>query len=436
MQRKKKTFPLCGDEFRLMKEKMLSWAQQFSIFLFLDSHAYTTPYGRYECLLGADIHRRVPDNDTIPLEAIYQWHAKHKDWIFGHLSYDFKNHLEPSLSSNLPATQHFPDIFFFCPKIVCSIPTDKKSITIETLGEDPEMIYQSILQIHIQENIPPLPKLSFNLSVEASQYLQNIASLKEHIRNGDCYEINYCCESSVIAPHIDPIHLYRHLSLLSPAPFGGCYRIHEQWMLGASPERFIQKDKNIIRSQPIKGTRRRGNTTEQDQQLITELRNSIKDKAENVMITDLVRNDLAASCTPGSIEVAELFGIYTFPQVHQMISTVEGKLRPETPFTEVIRYTFPAGSMTGAPKIKVMQLTEQYEKRKRGLYAGSIGYISPGADFDFNVVIRSLFYHTETATLSYWTGGAITYDSDPMGEWEEMRLKAWALERIFAGSYI
>ena len=163
-----------------------------------------------------------------------------------------------------------------------------------------------------------------------------------------------------------------------------------------------------------------------------ELRNSIKEQAENVMITDLTRNDLSRVCETGSIRVDELYGIYTFPHVHQMISTVSGTKRGNVPFTDAIRYSFPMGSMTGAPKFKVMELIGRYEYSRRELFSGTIGYIEPGGDFDFNVIIRSLFYDESAGYLSYQTGGAITYDSNPEQEWEELRLKAWAIERIFS----
>jgi para-aminobenzoate synthetase component 1 len=203
-------------------------------------------------------------------------------------------------------------------------------------------------------------------------------------------------------------------------------------MMCASPERFITKGGDIVRSQPIKGTARRSADSAEDERLKAELRNSEKEKAENVMIVDLVRNDLAHSCDVGSIEVEELFGIYSFPRVHQMISTVRGRLRHDTPLTDAIRYAFPMGSMTGAPKHKVMQLIDRYEAAMRELFSGSVGYITPDGDFDFNVVIRSLFYNAETGYLSYQTGGAITWGSDPESEWDELRLKAAAMERIFA----
>ena len=194
----------------------------------------------------------------------------------------------------------------------------------------------------------------------------------------------------------------------------------------------MRKDGSKIISQPIKGTARRDKDAVRDEQIKQALSTDIKERAENVMIVDLVRNDLSRCAVTGSVAVEELFGIYTFPQVHQMISTVSATLKAGVPFTDAIRYSFPMGSMTGAPKYKVMQLIETYEHSARELFAGTVGYISPNGDFDFNVVIRSLFYNAATQLLSYHTGGAITYDSNAEAEWEEMRLKAWALERIFA----
>jgi len=226
--------------------------------------------------------------------------------------------------------------------------------------------------------------------------------------------------------------VFNALNALSPAPFAAYYRLDDKYMICASPERYLRKRGGNLLSQPIKGTARRDTDLVKDEQIKAELRNDIKERAENVMITDLVRNDLARCCEPGSINVDELFGVYTFPQVHQLISTVSGTMRLGVPFTDAIRYSFPMGSMTGAPKYKVMQLIDKYECSRRELFSGTVGYICPDGDFDFNVIIRSLFYNQSTKYLCYQTGGAITYDSLPEKEWDEMRLKAWALERIFS----
>jgi para-aminobenzoate synthetase component 1 len=304
-------------------------------------------------------------------------------------------------------------------------------LRLEALHGDPVAISKEIHSKDLGKSAA-LPKLSFNSRLSKEEYIQRIVALKEHIRNGDCYEINYCNEAFVEGITVNARDVFRKLNAASPAPFAAFYQNDGQFMLSASPERFIAKDGNVVRSQPIKGTARRGAYEAEDERLKEELRSSEKEQAENVMIVDLVRNDLARSCEVGSIEVEELFGIYSFPRVHQMISTVRGKLRDGVPFADAIRYAFPMGSMTGAPKHKVMQLIDLYEAARRDLFSGSVGYISPDGDFDFSVVIRSLFYNADTRYLSYQTGGAITWGSNPESEWEELRLKAAAMERIFA----
>jgi para-aminobenzoate synthetase component 1 len=202
------------------------------------------------------------------------------------------------------------------------------------------------------------------------------------------------------------------------------------YLCSASMERFLRLLGNRIMSQPIKGTRGRSVEMASDQALKLELSLSLKDRAENVMIVDLVRNDLARVCETGSIAVPELFGVYTFEHVHQMISTVEGILKPEMKLPDILRATFPMGSMTGTPKIAAMKHIEYLEDFKRSWYAGSAGYIKPGGDFDLNVIIRSLCYNHETEMISYASGGAITIDSRPEEEWEECLVKARAIEGI------
>jgi para-aminobenzoate synthetase component 1 len=264
-----------------------------------------------------------------------------------------------------------------------------------------------------------------------------IQQLKQHILRGDCYEINFCQEFFAEGVVIDPVRLYLQLSRISPNPFSAFYRLGEKWLICASPERYLQKQGNRILSQPIKGTSKRipGNSL-LDRQTKEELFLSGKDRAENVMVVDMVRNDLAKVCKEGTVKVDELYGVYSFPQVHQMISTISGELKDAVSFTEIIRATFPMGSMTGAPKKRVMELIEKYEQTRRGIFSGAIGYISPEGDFDFNVVIRSIMYNAERGYLSYLAGSGITYYSDPEKEWEECLLKAAAIKEAlsFSGS--
>lgn len=408
---------------------MLNWSKQFSILLLLDSNNYVSNHSRYECLLGAGVLSESPaPND---FDHLYDYHTEQEDWLLGHINYDYKNALEPKLSSQHDATVGFPDFFFFRPQVVCYITKDKTSFVVEAIGIGADLVYQQIMNTSadIDGNIP---QVQFERRTSKEKYIETINQLRRHIKEGDCYEINYCNQGYASGIDIDPVAVFHSLSRLSPAPFSAYYRNGDRYMMCASPERYLYKDGATVLSQPIKGTARRGSDEEQDQHIKEQLRNSIKDRAENVMITDLVRNDLARSCVTGSIRVDELFGIYTFPQVHQMISTISGALDKEVPFTDSIRYSFPMGSMTGAPKIKVMELIDRYEDTRRELFAGTVGYISPGGDFDFNVIIRSLFYNAGDKYLSYQAGGAITYDSNAENEWEEMRLKAWALEKIFA----
>lgn len=428
MQRQTATFDIAEGRYEILKKEMLNWAQQFSIFLFLDSNSYTDKYSSYECMLAIGAHEHIAFKT---LDEVQLWHGEHKDWLFGHIAYDYKNQLEEKLSSRHEEKMGFDSLYFFHPEIVCTVNRDKTKLTIESLGITPLEVYKSFL-FAMPDDGADLPKLQFTQRITKEPYLQTIDALRRHIEEGDCYEINFCNEGYCKDADVVPLHVFNALNRISPAPFAAFYRNDESYMMCASPERYLRKEGSVLMSQPIKGTARRGEDAAHDAVQKQSLQNSIKDRAENVMIVDLVRNDLARSSNTGSVQVDELFGIYTFPQVHQMISTVSSTLRTDVPFTDAIRYSFPMGSMTGAPKIKVMQLIDQYEHAARGLFSGTVGYITPEADFDFNVIIRSLFYNADDRYLSYQTGGAITFDSTPEQEWEEMRLKAWALERIFS----
>ena len=434
MQRNKASYTIAPADAGALKQRMLDWSAQFDILCFLDSNNYTSRNAEYECLLAVDAAHIVNETDAGGkdlLAALQQQHDANPDWLFGHIAYDLNNQLEPKLSSRHPVKIGFPMLSFFTPRTVCYINKPCTTLTIESF-DDPAFVYKTITAQRgtIQT---PLPQLQFARSIKKDTYLDTIDGLRKHIANGDCYEINFCTEGYCELVDIEPLRAFKALNNLSPAPFAAYYRLHDQYMMCASPERYLRKDGDALLSQPIKGTARRGSDHVQDDLIKQRLQNDIKERAENVMIVDLVRNDLARCCEVGSINVEELFGIYTFPQVHQMISTVTGTKRNDVPFTDAIRYSFPMGSMTGAPKYKVMQLIERYEHSRRELFSGTIGYITPSGDFDFNVIIRSLFYNASSRYLCYQTGGAITYDSNAEQEWEEMLLKAWALERVFGG---
>jgi len=267
--------------------------------------------------------------------------------------------------------------------------------------------------------------------LDRTEYIQKIKSLQAHILKGDCYEINFCQEFFSDSAHIDPLLVFQKLIKISPNPFSALYKINDKFLLCASPERFLVKEKTKITSQPMKGTIKRNLLDAAEDEIFKhELKKSGKDQSENVMVVDLVRNDLTRICKDDSVKVEELFSIYSYPQVHQMISTVSGDLKNDIKFSEIIKATFPMGSMTGAPKYRVMELIDQYEDQGRGIFSGSVGYISPDGDFDLNVVIRSIMYNATEEYLSYQVGSAITFYSDPKKEWEECLLKAEAIKKV------
>ncbi len=430
-KRNKAAYALTGAQAKEIKQRMLKWANQFSILLFLDSNYYPSAYSGYECLLAVGAAAVVKGDEGDMLTALMQHHKAKPDWLFGHIAYDYKNILEPKLASDHKVNVGFPSLHFFVPVTVCHLNTAQTFLTIETF-EDPEQVFRAINEADIESVQKRIPALQFTSVTGKDEYIATIEKLRKHIADGDCYEINYCTEGYCEDVVIDPMQVFNALNLLSPAPFAAYYRTADRHMMCASPERYLKKEGRTLLSQPIKGTARRDKDGTKDREIKEQLRNDIKERAENVMIVDLVRNDLARVCETGSVQVDELFGIYSFPQVHQMISTVSGTIKNDLLFTDAIRHSFPMGSMTGAPKHKVMQLIEQYENSRRELFAGTVGYITPSGDFDLNVIIRSLFYNAESRYLAYQTGGAITYDSNAEQEWEEMRLKAWALERIFS----
>ncbi|MBW0178819.1 anthranilate synthase component I family protein [Sediminibacterium sp.] len=406
---------------------MLSWVNRFNICSFLDNHLYQSGNTNLECLAACGSIAQTTDNPKFAeLDAFLQ--QQKGNWIFGHIGYDNKNQVE-TLSSIHPDAIQFPDLFFFVPAVVLKLQYDKLEISCYDQS-NPEEIYREIISV-----LPVEPAKTSSLKIESrlsrNEYIQIIQQLKQHILRGDCYEINYCQEFYATDIQIDPVSLYQQLTAISPNPFACYYKHESRHLLCASPERFLQKKGSRLISQPIKGTIQRNLLNQEaDTLLLEELKASEKDKSENVMVVDLVRNDLSKVCKEGSVKVSELFGIYSFPQVHQMISTIEGELDENVPFSSILKACFPMGSMTGAPKKRVMELIEQYEKTKRGLYSGAVGYIDPNGDFDFNVVIRSILYNAANQYLGYQVGGGITFYSDPEKEYEECLLKAAAIRKV------
>jgi len=357
---------------------------------------------------------------------------KDNDWKFGFISYDYKNKIEQLSSSNIDGVG-FPKMHFFTPEILFKIKQTQVEIFYRPSIYSLERVNDIIVEIKtFSLSIIDFKEIKVEPRVSKEDYLKNVNNLKQHIQLGDIYEVNYCQEYFAEGVIINPIDVYIKLNQKSPTPFSCYVKCGKKYLMSASPERFIHKKGDEIISQPIKGTIKRGATLKEDEKLKNQLFNDPKERSENIMIVDLVRNDLSKIAKCNTVKVDELCGIYTFPQVHQMISTVSAEIDRSVDFENIIKATFPMGSMTGAPKIRAMELIEEYEQTKRGLYSGTVGYINCEGDFDFNVVIRSILYNQENNYLSFTVGGAITIDSVPEKEYEECLLKAKAMLEVLS----
>ena len=363
------------------------------------------------------------------LDLIQEFINKHKsNYIFGFLSYDIKNEIEDLKSKNIE-NLFFPMAYFFVPSYVVKIEMNNLYYQCGTENEESNTFVQNFLN---QEMIDYSYKINWKARTSKKEYFKNIHAIKEHIKNGDVYELNYCQEFYAENIHLEtPNNFYSKLNDSTLAPFSSFLTFDEFMVFSATPERFIKKVGNKLFSEPIKGTAPRGGDKKKDDQIIKELQDSPKERSENVMIVDLVRNDLSKIASSSSVKVDELCKLHSFKTVHQLISKISCDLKKETSFTDIIKATFPMGSMTGAPKISSMKIIEEMEQFKRGLYSGSIGYIEPNGDFDFNVVIRSILYNSQRKYLSCSVGGAITIESEAQKEYDECQTKVGKLMQLF-----
>ena len=426
MQRATSVFTIT--DFITTKQQLLHWANQYSSCSFLDNNQYTSSYNSVECLVGVGVVNEFALN-TNDQEALKTFLSETSDWLFGHVGYDYKEGVNYSHINECSDNIGFAPIYFFQPEIVILLSINE--IEIQSLTALPISIFEEINRAIITKEIPANPKPSVQARISRDAYLSIIQQIKQHILRGDCYEINFCQEFFATDAHINPLLVYQQLLQLSPNPFSCYYKLEDKHLLCASPERYMKKTGSQLLSQPIKGTFKRDTSNfNTDNLLKQQLFESSKERAENVMVVDLVRNDLSKICKESSVNVTELFGIYTFPQVHQMISTIVGEVEDHIDFADILEATFPMGSMTGTPKKRVMELINQYEVQKRGLYSGAVGYITPKKDFDFNVVIRSILYNSTNKYLSYQVGSGITHYSDAESEYEECLLKAKSMKRV------
>jgi para-aminobenzoate synthetase component 1 len=410
------------------KSQLLLWSQQFREVVFLDSNDYPSKYSSFDCVLAVDAFTSLQTDYHNAFDDLKQYQQQSKDWLFGYLSYDLKNDTEKLHSNNFDGL-HFPDLFFFQPKKLFFLKGNQIEIHYLYLCDDElESDFHDIINCKLQtKNHKPL---DIKQRISQGSYLSKVRSMLEHIHRGDIYEANFCMEFYAKNATIDPSNIYQKLNSISKPPFATFFKNNQYYLLCASPERYLRKEENKVISQPIKGTAKRFSDSVLDENSKKELSENPKERSENIMIVDLVRNDLSHTATKGSVEVEELCGVYTFKQVHQMISTVVSKVESTIPPIEILQTTFPMGSMTGAPKISAMKIIEELEETKRGLYSGAVGYFTPTHDFDFNVVIRSILYNAQNKYLSFSVGSAITAQSIAEQEYEECLLKAKAMFEV------
>jgi len=431
MQRTIRTFSI--ENIPNLNKKLLSWAQQYETAVWLDSNQYDQSYTSFNSILAVDEFTSIKTDFVNAFDKLKEYQSITQDYLFGYISYDVKNATEHLISQNYDGL-NFADLYFFQPQKILFI----KNNTIE-------FHYLSMVDDEIESDFKTIQKTILNttdgnndikikLRIHKDEYHQKVTKVLEHIHRGDIYEANFCQEFFAENTIINPLQVYEDLNTISEPPFASFFKLDEHYLLSASPERYLKKEGRKVISQPIKGTAKRFINPIDDEKIASDLSRDTKERSENIMIVDLVRNDLSKTAKKGSVSVEELCKVYTFKQVHQMISTVVSELNDDVHPVDVIRDTFPMGSMTGAPKISAMKIIEELEETKRGLYSGTVGYFTPNGDFDFNVVIRSILYNSEKKYLSFSVGSAITAKSTPEKEYEECLLKAKAMKFVLSNS--
>lgn len=429
---KKYPFSLTEDS----KAQLLQWVQQFDEVVWMDSNNYSQNHKTYQAILAVDAFTAIKTDAHNAFDKLKDYQNTTADWIFGYLTYDLKNDVEKLNSNNFDGLG-FPDLYFFQPKKIFLFSEDNVELHyLNMVGDEMDYDFHTISKIN-QHPEESAAKQNIKISIRTSKdnYLKKVEEVLEHIKRGDIYEVNICQEFYSEDAEINPLEAFIQLNRISKPPFSVFLKLNDIFALSASPERYLKRTGTTVVSQPIKGTAKRLRNKKEDLKMAQQLVKDPKERSENIMITDLVRNDLSRIAEKGSVSVEELCTIYTFEQVHQMISTVTCNVAQNTSSVEILRNTFPMGSMTGAPKISAMQIIEEIEDAKRGLYSGAIGYFTPSGNFDFNVVIRSILYNSSTKYVSFSVGGAITINSVPEREYEECLLKAKAMREVLNTFY-
>lgn len=412
-----------------LKKNLLGWAQQFNEVIWLDSNQYHQNHSSFQAILAVDAFTAIKTDSYGAFKKLEEYQSTTKDWLFGYLTYDLKNDTEQLKSQNFDGLQ-FPDLYFFQPKKVFLFSDTEVEIQyLHMVDDEMESDWQEILNFkeHQDSTTTQVSNIKIRLRTSKDSYFEKVHKMLHHIERGDIYEANFCQEFFSENVHLNPIKTFFHLNDISKPPFATFLKMQQYYAFSASPERYIKRTGTKVISQPIKGTAKRLANSQEDKKMVDALRKDPKERSENIMITDLVRNDLSRFAIKGSVEVEELCKVYTFEQVHQLISTIRCEVDENFSSVDILKNTFPMGSMTGAPKVSAMKIIEELEDTKRGLYSGAVGYFTPHGDFDFNVIIRSILYNKENQYVSYSVGGAITSNSIPEDEYEECLLKAKAM---------
>ncbi|MEM7379732.1 MAG: anthranilate synthase component I family protein [Bacteroidota bacterium] len=414
------------------KEQLLVWARQFERLIWLDSNDHKAKYSSFDALLAVQAKAEITQGNPDSFEVLKAFRKQKADWIFGYFSYDLKNEIE-QLDSRNPDGLGFPKLYFFQPKKIIRIKGNGvEFLYLFEVAAEAKKDFAAIqdMRLPLNERETESHAVHIRMRIFKDSYFERVGQLLSHIHRGDVYEANFCQEFYMEDTEIDAAKTFKELNAISRPPFAVYLKRDDQYLMSASPERYLRKEGQRLISQPIKGTARRSMDEQEDLSLKRILEQDPKERAENIMIVDLVRNDLSKSAVKGSVEVEELCKVYTFDQVHQMISTVVCESEKGTDPVDLIRESFPMGSMTGAPKISAMKIIEELEASKRGLYSGAVGYFTPEGDFDFNVVIRSILYNESRRYVSYSVGSAITAKASPEKEYEECLVKAKAMKEV------
>ncbi len=418
-----------------IKDSLLNWSENFHEAMWFDSNDYQQSHSDFDAVLAVDALTSLKTDAFNAFDDLESYQSTIGDWLFGYLSYDLKNDIEALKSENIDMLK-FPELFFFQPKKIIFLKGNTLHfhylrMVEEDITEDLDLLYGKTNQ---KNATPPVSPVKIKLRIHKDEYFKKVQSLLEYIHRGDIYEANFCQEFYAEDVLLYPLTVYKQLNQISQPPFAAYVKTDDRYMMSASPERYLRKEGNKIITQPIKGTAGRSFDPEEDLRLKKGLEHDPKERSENIMIVDLVRNDLSRHAVKGSVKVEELCKVYTFKQVHQLISTVTSRIDESVSPVTIIKDSFPMGSMTGAPKISAMKIIEELEESKRGLYSGAVGYFTPGGDFDFSVVIRSIFYNARNKYVSYSVGGAITAASVPEKEYEECLIKAKAMREVLGVS--